>query len=221
MKKIAKRQTKSNQKNLLLHSLYFLAHSDSEMLLWPNSPLLVLLKFVDPNVLYEGALRVTPLYYLVDLACPSDYSTHETQLILAKQLIQHGANVNAVSIPHGLTSLHYACFSSTVTNLDFVEYLLEAGADPNAQDHWGMTPLMCTTRNAPGAAKFLLNWPTTDVNITTRSGESFLARARAAVKYFSDNVALPDNPEQVQQHQFLLQQWRVIEDMLVKRGAAA
>jgi hypothetical protein len=68
-----------------------------------------------------------------------------------------------------------------VTNLDFVEFLLEEGADPNAQDHIGMTPLMCTTPDAPGAAKFLLNCPTTDVTITERSGESFLVRARHSV----------------------------------------
>jgi hypothetical protein len=37
-------------------------------------------------------------------------------------------------------------------------------------------------------------------------------------KYFSDEIARPDNPEQVQHH-FLLQQWRDIEGMLVERGA--
>jgi hypothetical protein len=52
MKKIAKRQTKHNQKFLLFHSLRFLVRSsDKEMLSWPNSPLLVMLQFVDPSVL--------------------------------------------------------------------------------------------------------------------------------------------------------------------------
>jgi ankyrin repeat protein len=45
------------------------------------------------------------------------------QLILAKQLVEHGANVNAVSTPHGKRPLHKACSSGNVTNLDFVEYL--------------------------------------------------------------------------------------------------
>jgi hypothetical protein len=226
MKKIARRQTKQNQKFLLFHSLRHLLRSDSEMLSWPNSPLLVLLQFVDPNVLsrddheslQEGQAGKTPLHDLAALADLSDYSTHVNQLIIAKQLIEHGANVNAVSNPQGETPLHYTCFGYVVTNLDFVELLLAEGADPNARGHLGLTPLMCTTKLAPGAAKFLLNWPTTDVNITDRSGESFVARVRIDVKYFSDKIARPDNPEQVQ-HQFLLQQWTEIEEMLVEREA--
>jgi hypothetical protein len=77
---------------------------------------------------------------------------------------------------------------------------------------------MYTIPHAPGAAKFLLNWPTADVNITTRSGESFLARVRHTVKYRSQQIALPNNPEKVQD-EFVLQQWRGIEEMLVEMGA--
>jgi hypothetical protein len=224
MKKYAKRQCKQNQEFLLYHSLYLLIRFDSDMLSWPNSPLLVLLQFVDPNVLFgdeptalqAGENRYTPLHHLVDLADPFDYSTHEKQLILAKQLIEHGANVNAVVIPNGKTPLHDACSWENVTNLDFVELLVKEGADPNIQDYWGATPLMCTTWAAPGAAKFLLNWPTTDANITTQSGTSFWTRVGKAVKYLSNKIALHDNPQQVQ-HQFLLQQWRGIEEMLVER----
>jgi hypothetical protein len=226
MKTIARRQTKHNQKFLLFHSFYLLVRSDSEMLSWPNSPLLVLLQFVDPNVLtgdedapvQEGGTRCTLLHHLTDLASPRNYSTHQNQLILAKQLIEHGANVNTVSLPHGLTPLHLACYADVVTNLDFVELLLEAGADPNAQDNLGATPLMYTMPDAPGAAKFLLNWPTTDANITIRFGASFLAGVRSLITAFSDKVALPDNPEQIE-HQFLLQQWIKIEEMLVERAA--
>jgi hypothetical protein len=48
-----------------------------------------------------------------------------------------------------------------VTNLDFVEFLLEKGADQkkkNAKVIAGQTPLMLLPPYAPGAAKFLLNW---------------------------------------------------------------
>jgi hypothetical protein len=205
MKKIAKRRTKHNQKFMLFHSLHLLVRaSNSEMLLWPNSPLLVLLHFAGPNMLLGNEdKRITSLHHLADLADPFDYSTHENQLILAKHFIEHDANVNAVT-KLGRTPLHKACSSNSVTNLDFVELLLEAGADPNTQDHQGLTPLMFTIKFGPGAANFLLSWPTTDVNITDHSGVSFLAKLRLTITDFSDKVVLHDNPKKVQ-HQFLLQ----------------
>jgi hypothetical protein len=220
MSVIAKRQTKHVQMFMWFHSLRMLARCDSDMLSWPNSPLLVLLQFVDPNVLNgtEHQTSETALHLLADLADYSDYSTHTNQLILAKQLIKHGANVNAVTRPEDQTPLHQACSATRVTNLDFIELLLKKGADPNAQDHRGQTPLIDTNYFAPGAAKFLLNWPTTDANITSRSGASFLARVRLYVKNFSDQSVRPDNPDRTQ-HQFLLRQWREIEEMLVERGA--
>jgi hypothetical protein len=81
-----------------------------------------------------------------------------------------------------------------------------------------MTPLMRTAPYAPGTAKFLLNWPTTDVNISDRSGLSFLASVRSAIADFSNQVAPPDDLDRVL-HKFLLQQWREIEEMLAERGA--
>jgi hypothetical protein len=212
MKKYAKRQTRQNQKKLLYYSLYLLIHSDSEMLSWPSSPLLVMLQFIDPNVLFgqEGRTKFTSLHVVAELADPFEYSTHENQLILARQLIEHGANINAVSVPQGETALFGACFSENVTNLDFVELLLKKGADPNTQDSVGRTALMSTAPHAPGAAKFLLNWPTTEANITTPSKASFLTLVRKA--------AHPDNPEEVQD-QLLLQQWTEIEEIMVEWGA--
>jgi hypothetical protein len=221
MEDIAKRWTKHDKNFLLSQSLYHLVRSsNSEKLSWPNSPLLVLLQIVDPNVLLgdEESSGYTGLHVLADLADPFDFSTHENQLILATQLIEHGASVNAGTSPHGVTPLHYACYAGSVTNLDFIELLLKEGADPNSRNHVGLTPLLWTTPHAPSAAKFLLNWPATDANIITQSGDSFLAKVREAIEYFSHKIALPDNPEQIQ-HQLLLQQWRKIEAMLVERGA--
>jgi hypothetical protein len=145
-------------------------------------------------------------------ATSSDYSAHENQLTLGRQLIEHGADVNTCAYPRGVTPLHLACHAQTTTNLDFIDLLLENGADPNTQDDLGRTPLLCTLRLAPGAATFLLQWPTTDVNITPSSGLSFHGWVRDAVKYFSQPVALTDNPDQVK-NQFLLQQWREIEEI--------
>jgi hypothetical protein len=53
---------------------------------------------------------------------PFVYSSHEKQLIHAKQLIERGANSDAVLSPHGTTALHDACFSGSVTNLEFVDF---------------------------------------------------------------------------------------------------
>jgi hypothetical protein len=213
MKKIAKRQFKRTQQFLLSYSLYLLARSDPEMLSWPNSPLLVMLQFVDLNMMSgDEDAHGTPLHDLTNLVAHSGFKSHINQLIIAKQLIDHGANVNAASRRRGCTPLHTACFTSAVTHLDFVELLLKEGADANARDCTGQTPLMVTTPDAPGAAKFLLNWSTTDFNITTRSGESFLARVRNIIEYFFEGVARPEQ-------QLLLRQWREIEAMLVERGA--
>jgi hypothetical protein len=213
MKMIAERQTNENQKFLLFQSMYSLLRSDSKMLSWPNSPFLVLLQFVDSNVLFASEeTSVTMLHDLADLTTPSDYTTHENQLILAKQLIAHGANVNALSVPQGGTILHKACDWGNVTNLDFIELLLEEGADPNVKDHLGLPPLMATPKFAPGAAKFLLNWPTTDAHITSRTGATFQTHVRQSIVFFSQMAASPEQ-------QFLLRQWWEIEKMLVERGA--
>jgi hypothetical protein len=224
MKDIAKWQlTHKSQKAFLFHSLHYLIRSDSKKLSWSNSPLLVLLQFLDPNVMTGDedapldATSATLLHYLNNFADPFDYSTHENQLILAKQLIEHGANVSATASPNGETPLHKACFAGNVTNLDFVELLLKEGADPNAQDHLGNTPLMYTIPDAPGAAKFLLNWPTTYANIIMRSGESFLDRVRLTVTAFSHEISMNDSSDQFK-NEFLLQQWRDIEMMMVERG---
>jgi hypothetical protein len=232
MKKIVERQAEEHQRLLLFHSLYLLVHTNpSEMLSWPNSPLLVLLEFIDSNVLsgddYDfedeavsleelNQVRETPLCHLVSLADSSDYCTHVNQLILAKQLIEHGANVNALMIPYDMTPLHWACSSGTVTNLDIIELLLVEGADPNAQDRNGTTVLILTVEVSPGAAKFLLNWPTTDSNITETSGPSFLDMVEKILKVFSDEIAIPGSPTLIKD-QFLLQQWLEIKEMLVER----
>jgi hypothetical protein len=78
---------------------------------------------------------------------------------------------------------------------------------------------MCTTPDVPAAAKFLLNWPTTDVNLTNRSGWSFLALVRSTITDVSVEVARPDSLDRLVD-QFLFRQWREIEEMLMERRAA-
>jgi hypothetical protein len=220
MKKYVKKQPKKYQKFLLFHSLYFLVRSDSEMLLWPNSPLLVLIQCVDANMLYgDEDTTVTPLHHLADLADPWNYQIHERQLILAKQLIEHRADANAKSSPQNVTPLHKACFAGNVTNLEIVELLLKSGADPNVQDYEGKIAMQYAIPHAPSAAKFLLKWHKhTNVTITAESRVAFLASIRSLMIDLTNDLAWPEyNPEGVQTR-FLLQQWREIEDMMVEGG---
>jgi hypothetical protein len=199
------------------------------MLSWPNSPLLVTLHFIDLNELFgeEGGTNVTPLHtplqHLAELAAASEYLTHVNQLVLVKQLIEHGTNVNVLSSPHGMiaTPLHLACLLAFVTNLDFIELLLaEKGADPNAQDHFGENTVdvhhpvcsrcsqISTELAYHGRQYYRAIWRVLP-----------LGRVRLTITTLSDKVALPDNPCQIQD-QFQIQQWRDIEEMLVERGAA-
>jgi hypothetical protein len=202
-----------------------LMHTDSKKLRWPNSPLRILLQFVDTNVRLadspEGlATEPTPRHHLAFQVDPRDHSNHINQVILGQQLFRHGANANLDELPNGFTPLHLACSSSVVTNLDFIQLLLEKGASPNVQDSEGMTPLMCTITMAPGAAKILLEWftpPTTDIDIliTNRAGVSFVDKVHSTMAYYLNESLVHDHRVK---DVFLLQQWLDIGKMLRERG---
>lgn len=140
---------------------------------------------------------------------------------MARQLVEYGVDVNAVVMPNGTTPLHRACDSTGVIYLEFIEFLLQSGANPNAVDHSGRTPLVWTIYTAPGAAKVLIEWPATDINIVCPSGFSMLAfNVRVAIECFSgmtDNPS-PESPRRAVEDQFLLQQWLEVEEMLVEKG---
>jgi hypothetical protein len=152
------------RKCLLFHSFARSIRCDNKMLSWPNSPLLVLLQCIGPNVLL-GEGEVEPLHHWPTCR-PFRLPGHKTSS-RAKQLMnKYGANVNSVVEPTRRTlPLHKACCCGQRDQLDFVELLLKAGADPNALDHTGGYTVDIYRPRCPGAAEFLLNWPTTDANI--------------------------------------------------------
>jgi hypothetical protein len=94
---------------------------------------------------------------------------------------------------------------------------LENGANPNAQNNKGQTPLMHTVEASPGAAKFLIEWPTTDVNVRARTGMTVLALVRDAIKNLQRNwfMAMMDgeNEDEMIRQGYLLSQWCEIEKM--------
>ena len=90
-----------------------------------------------------------------------------------------------------MTPLHLACASDFVTNLDFIQMLLDNGADPNLQSTLGETPLMCTWRFAMSAAKLLLTYDYSksssgpiDVNVQTSNGSTMLGGIRNSIRKF-------------------------------------
>jgi ankyrin repeat protein len=81
----------------------------------------------------------TPLHWLTELSDPSKEHTLKNQCILAKQLIEAGANVNAHAQRGNdkSTPLHATCWSGHCTNLDFIQLLLDHGANPNTKNSLG------------------------------------------------------------------------------------
>jgi hypothetical protein len=230
MKKIFHKESRLKRQAILICSLTILSQLPSEMLKLPTSPLKVALQSVDASSVmsYPGSnmddgrgFTLTPLHCLTQMSDPSNTHMLENQCILAKQLIEAGANVNAHA-QHAWnksTPLHYACNGKSCTNLDFIQLLLNHGANPNAKDSDGATPLHYTKGSAPGAAKFLLTYSEkTDPGILTNDGRSFLAMVRYSIAECKYRASMPHNPHP-EIVLFLVKQWEEVEKLLVERGA--
>jgi hypothetical protein len=220
MKQIALRQDQDTRETWVLPILMEVAHVDVDRLMWPSSPLLVLLACLvdhNPTAPLGGIHQQFWFSWLASLTHPDGHHIYYTrQILLAKQLVSFGVDVNAGD----WTPLYFAC-STRVINLEYIEFLLQSGADPNAIDPSGMTPFMYTLDWAPGAAKVLIEWSATDVNIVSPSGHSMLAHARMRKEFFSGmtDSPTPERPRRAAEDQFLLQQWLEVEEMLMDRGA--
>jgi hypothetical protein len=82
------------------------------------------------NVNTKNIMGAAPLHFAVADGTES--------LEVADLLLRHGAKVNSVETSTGCTPLHYAAL---VSDSDFVQLLLRAGADPLAKDHEEYIPL--------------------------------------------------------------------------------
>jgi hypothetical protein len=229
MKSILLKVNRFNRQVILFRSLSILSQlTPSKILKLPTSPLKVALQCgVDASVMscpgknMDDGTGFTPLHWVAEMSDPSKEHTLKNQCILAKQLIEAGANVNARAqrLMTKITPLHCACSSKNCTNLDFIQLLLDHGANPNAQNSDGKTPLHWTAGYAPGAAKFLLTYSEkTDPDILTNDGQSFLAIARHSIEEGTFVVRHPQNPHP-EVDLFLLKQWEEVERLLVESGA--
>ena len=78
---------------------------------------------------------------------------------------------------------------------------------------------MWTIEWAPSAARVLIEWPATDVNIVDRGGVSMLTLVRQVLENISDAADRPGNACRKAEDLFRLEQWLEVEEMLVEKGA--
>jgi len=102
---------------------------------------------------------------------PLLYSVEDTKIV--SLLLEAGANVNATK--SDATALHFACWDSDT--VDCVELLLAAGADVDARDGGGKTPLVWALRDARRALPLLLR---AGAEIPTENTDPYIVRVRDA-----------------------------------------
>ncbi|KIC74673.1 hypothetical protein DB42_AZ00280 [Neochlamydia sp. EPS4] len=91
-------------------------------------------------------------------------------------LIQQGIDVHVLD-KTGRSALHYACCVNGNQSLKIIEYLVNAGADPNQKDNANKTPLMFAYKHSNFAAVHYLIPITKDLDTYDEEGYSILHKA--------------------------------------------
>jgi ankyrin repeat protein len=78
-------------------------------------------------------VKFTLLHHVAEAGDPFNFLLRIFSSSLRNSLVTRSFNVNVI-VPQCETVLLRACFSGSVTSLDFVELLLRKNADPNTQD---------------------------------------------------------------------------------------
>jgi len=211
--------SKCTKQNSLFEFIKVLMNLPTKLVELPTSPLSVTMKQMSAKLIRLATLEgESTLHKLAEGGNPLKERSLKNQVIIGRQLILAGCNVNARCGKNlkKMTVLHKACHSSTHTNLAFIKLLLDNGADPNARNSFGETPIMYTLDYSTGAAKFLLEYSNkTDPNIFTNAGRSLLACLRKSIK----ERKARKNRSDKQRDRYLVQQLIDLEAMLVERGA--
>ncbi|KAJ5162768.1 uncharacterized protein N7500_004598 [Penicillium coprophilum] len=110
-------------------------------------------------------------YTALHALCQSyrDLRTPELLTACLYSLLQAGADID-VRTPRGQTALHFACEHQKA---DVVKILLEAGADPAAEDDSGATPLHKASYKGAELFPVLLSTGVVDINkVTAKTGKT-------------------------------------------------
>jgi len=200
----------------------------------PTSPLLILfdLGLAHPS----GTSQYHFLITLSQQSSPSKRLYNRNQVVLAKQFITHGADVNRKRGVHMDTPLDSSCYCFQPTNLEFIKLLLENGADRNHQCAGG-TALMMSIPNAPSAAKLLItyedkNCPPIDVNVTANWGCNALNYVQFYIEkniQYRDEVMHTGERAVGSSHHWttvepfnqLIDQLQEVNDLLIAKGGVA
>lgn len=95
-----------------------------------------------------------------------------------RALVQTGANVNRADLVDKFTALHLAAQIRDPASVDIVRMLLQAGADLEATDVMGCSPLHCAVGNIVDVVRILIE-AGADVNKASNDGSTPLFRAVA------------------------------------------
>ncbi|CAL7961031.1 conserved hypothetical protein [Alphaproteobacteria bacterium] len=111
---------------------------------------------------------------LINGATPLYVSAHLGNIEIAKLLVNLGAHVDAATKSNKATPLMAAAINSFP---DVIEFLLNAGANPNAKDVGGNTPLILAALKGHSKVAELLMKFGSDVNTVNNVGETALTLA--------------------------------------------
>ena len=135
----------------------------------------------------KGPMGMTPLMIAsmrgggVDPIEFENYGEDETTLAVIQDLLSQGANIQAQMDKTGESPLHLA---ARFARADAAKKLLDGGAEANAQDHSGRTPLHAAiATDAQGVFHILLKNRATNLNARTFDGTTpLILAARLAIE---------------------------------------